>query len=750
MGKNNSWVKVEGVENLIARKIVDYSLITGGIHIPKEYYEKFLSVAPNENLQLGKSIEVVLVFDDIEFRARLTNKNVRDRNDTIQLLYKKDVVSYLKNKLKVSYNYIISHKIKGSKKSVDIPTDIEEYMEFYKTDKPNTYKVKLITKNISANEEENSKINVTENSIKQKFFNYIGEKGTLGNKYQKSYKLVLLMSLLHTADKDGKGDYDKVCSRIIDIYNERSSKGFPVETKDSDIQSNSFSLTINIIKKVMNENAYKVISSKGYILKKDFDGIEHLCFDVELWKELSEEDKECLKEILRDKLQLYYRERVDKDNNEYDEEIDGDIIGDDEEMIEEEILENPDDTLAVVNYIHNYIRAKGFEYDKSVIKNFYLSLKTKPFVILSGISGTGKSKIVELFAEAIGANSGNGRFHLIPVRPDWSDGSELIGYRNIESKFQPGILTNIAKEAAAAENADKPYFLCLDEMNLARVEYYFSDLLSIMESRKINNDDNITKTEKLIKNELFGADEEAREVYGDVYIPQNLYIIGTVNMDETTFPFSRKVLDRANTIEFNDVNLGFDFEKYIEERNKREQENESTYNKAVNYHNDLLRSKYIKLVDCIENNAEEHSKIGENVIDELTAVNKILEKVNLHFGYRVRDEIVFYVLYAVDENIMTFEKALDYAIKQKILSRIQGSSSDIQQMLVELFTHFTDYKEKDIDSDYIDEDVLNKLEKHIKDNEHKDENKIKYPFSAKKTLKMIRRFLRDGFTTFWE
>ncbi|WP_298846007.1 DUF2357 domain-containing protein [Clostridium sp.] len=145
---------------------------------------------------------------------------------------------------------------------------------------------------------------------------------------------------------------------------------------------------------------------------------------------------------------------------------------------------------------------------------------------------------------------------LVSVRPDWSDATDLLGYRNIENKFVPGIIIDAAYEAM--KNIDKPYFLCLDEMNLVRVEYYFSDILSSMETRNIKDDEIITQ--RLLSRAQFGKDERAYDKYGDVYIPQNLYIIGTVNMDETTFSFSKKVLDRANTIEFNKVDLRYNSE----------------------------------------------------------------------------------------------------------------------------------------------------------------------------------------------
>ena len=110
--------------------------------------------------------------------------------------------------------------------------------------------------------------------------------------------------------------------------------------------------------------------------------------------------------------------------------------------------------------------------------------------ILAGTSGTGKSKLARLFAEAIGATSENGRFKLIAVRPDWSDSTDLLGYRDLNGKFNKGVLTSVIIDAI--DTPDKSFLVCLDEMNLARVEYYLSDILSIIESRKWNNERIVT------------------------------------------------------------------------------------------------------------------------------------------------------------------------------------------------------------------------------------------------------------------
>ena len=107
--------------------------------------------------------------------------------------------------------------------------------------------------------------------------------------------------------------------------------------------------------------------------------------------------------------------------------------------------------------------------------------KINPFTILAGTSGTGKTRLVRLFAEAIGATTENGRYKLVSVRPDWSDSSDLFGHVDLNGKFVPGAIIDFIN--AAEWDSDKPYFLCLDEMNLARVEYYLSDILSVIETR---------------------------------------------------------------------------------------------------------------------------------------------------------------------------------------------------------------------------------------------------------------------------
>ena len=227
----------------------------------------------------------------------------------------------------------------------------------------------------------------------------------------------------------------------------------------------------------------------------------------------------------------------------------------------------------------------------------YLSLKSKPFVILAGVSGTGKSKLVRLFAEAVGATVSNGQFKMISVKPDWNDSTELFGYKNIAGDFIPGQLTSIILEAVKPENKNKPYFVCLDEMNLARVEYYLSDYLSLIESREF-------KGEEIITDKLYPKDYHGEgSPYKDLYLTDNLYLIGTVNMDDNTYAFSRKVLDRANTIEFSQV--------YLEDLNF----DVSGEARQIVQNNDFLKTRFLNISEALAEYEEDVKATNEKVIE---------------------------------------------------------------------------------------------------------------------------------------
>lgn len=363
-----------------------------------------------------------------------------------------------------------------------------------------------------------------------------------------------------------------------------------------------------------------------------------------------------------------------------------------------------------INVIKEYIAAKGFNYEGDLIENFYLSLKSKPFVILAGTSGTGKTRLVKLFAEAIGA-----KMKLVPVRPDWSDSSDLFGHTDLSGRFQPGAIIDFIKQAEW--NSDTPYFLCLDEMNLARVEYYLSDFLSVIETRDRKANGEI-ETDPLVDVDYY-KDSDAKGKYGRVFIPENLYIVGTVNMDETTFPFSKKVLDRANTIEFSYVNLM----SIVGDKKETA---------AQKLDNSFLKTDYLYLRDC------DDAELIESICFDLEELNQILVKANLHVGYRVRDEISFYLTNNKKADLLSKEAAFDNEIMQKILPRVQGSSAAIKDVLSELFIKCAgDY------TGFSGISAYEQMESYIESKE------CKYPNSAKKIKFMMRRYEEDGFTSYW-
>jgi 5-methylcytosine-specific restriction protein B len=371
-------------------------------------------------------------------------------------------------------------------------------------------------------------------------------------------------------------------------------------------------------------------------------------------------------------------------------------------------------TRAILGHIHEYISGQGYFYAKQTIANFYLSLRTKPFVILAGISGTGKTQLPRQFAAALGYPR---NCHLIPVRPDWTDDTELIGYQDLEGKFRRKPLLEVILKAEA--KPQEPFFVVLDEMNLARVEYYLSDILSLMETRDRVVDRIVS--DPLLTASRIGGD---LELLG-LGIPDNLYFVGTVNMDETTHPFSRKVLDRTNVLEMSDIQL--DWPPVGE-----------TMEPLAEVFNDILRSPYLHVKDI----SEADKKRLRPTLLQLMEINDLLKPADLHFGYRTRDEIAFYMLnrYEISE-LLSESEALDFQILQKILPRIHGSSRRVGEVLRALIRHFSPKTLKLSDN-------LNAVELIAKVGDPQ-KRRLQYPRSLEKLLLMYRRFEEDGFTSYW-
>ena len=502
-----------------------------------------------------------------------------------------------------------------------------------------------------------------------------------GQKMSKSYKIALLSSFIKYNKIAGSVTYDEIFNSLKVYYSNPEHREDLSEIKDLESWNKS-----KYISK-MKETAMKYLP-KEYFVQDDKNEQYSLSDDIKQYIE----NPEFIQQ---------FKDAVAFLENKY--------FGE-ENMKQLKITSQP--KKEIVNNIFKYISSQGYEYSKELISNLYLSLKTKPFVILAGISGTGKSKIVRLFAESLGATVENNQFNMISVRPDWNDSTELIGYKNIESKFIKGKLTQIIEEAS--QNLDKTYFVCLDEMNLARVEYYLSDYLSVIESRRKIEDE--IMTDKLIYDSEINEEEK-------LSLPENLYIIGTINMDDTTFQFSRKVLDRANTIEFSEVNLENLFGLTSIEEN---------VDKSIEVYNDFLKSTYLKTLDIEDEYRDYAVKINKKII----SINEILKKSQKQFAYRVRDEILFYMIENKKANLLDEDEAFDYQIMQKVLTAISGSENLVKETLVNLF-NFVCEKEILNDSD------IDQAEQFLNSQD------IKYRKSAEKIIYMLKGYDYDGYASYW-
>ncbi|MFE7062047.1 McrB family protein [Sutcliffiella sp. NPDC057660] len=275
--------------------------------------------------------------------------------------------------------------------------------------------------------------------------------------------------------------------------------------------------------------------------------------------------------------------------------------------------------------IMDLVEQSGFTFSIDIIRDFYLnltSLDDKHFVILNGISGTGKTQLCKVFANAVYGldyREDNPYMKIVPVRPDWMDSTSLFGYySSFEKRYMKTEFLDMLLQAN--KEKDKPHFVVLDEMNLARVEYYLSDYLSAVESRKpiqLHNLDDLTEIPKTIE------------------IPHNFYVVGTINVDETTHSISDKVLDRAFVMTLSDVNF-------------------------ISYWEDLD--------DKLKNSVQKEWQL-------LLQVHQQLSEYDLHFGYRTMTEMIrkLYKNSLLPEDFrMESSVAVDRVLSEKVIPKVRG------------------------------------------------------------------------------
>ena len=416
--------------------------------------------------------------------------------------------------------------------------------------------------------------------------------------------------------------------------------------------------------------------------------------------------------------------------------------------------------------------------------SYLTALRTKPFMLLAGISGTGKSRIVRKLAQATvteklqrangytGEDFANERwtlhspanFELIQVKPNWHNSMDVIGYlSNIPSPhyvFTP-FIEFIVK---AWQHPEVPFFLCLDEMNLAPVEEYFAEFLSAIESRSFEGEEYLTDpiikpfnsfgedVAKTMVNTLFpnftaGDTESAITKVikhfrtKGLTLPKNLIVIGTVNMDETTFSFSRKVLDRAMSVEMNEVNYDSFLTDTTDDDLKAiveafEQNDDADLNA-------LLVDRHIEAREIIDDLGDD----AKFTIDYLKRINALLEGTPFKLGYRAANEALIYLQASQEFGQTDRIAALDNFTLMKILSRIEGDETKLKITDSEADKERIAKAEVNVDEakQYGDLNILTAL-RHIITNQLGEQDKL---HSVKKIDSMLSQLKRDHFVSFW-
>lgn len=708
-----SWWKDSEISNLIGRKKVDFSIFEYGTQIPIEFQVDFSEANQGKAPALGTSQKIVFIYKNQTFEARLQNVDQKSADrEALQIRYdsNKELKQFMISQFQATYQYITAKKVENSgKKNIVVPDAQAEYIEFYATGTPFEYRIELITQQGTpnvwwVNQGNTIYAGKTEGVIWAPLKN---SNGNSVHHWETMKEVKRGDIILHYANK-----HLRYVSRVIDpaqiAPRPSSFANSNWEEEGRLVRTDYFEISPVIPLELFNQQLMKLnitqgpINSiggvnQGYLYRFTIPGlqlIQHLSKDVN-WPTFTQ--FEIANPVIEETITL--PENKDEDVRE------------------------------TINQIKAFIKQNGFHYPDPLIENFYLSLKTKPFVILAGISGTGKTKLVKLFAESVGATGESGQFTLIPVRPDWNDPSDLIGYQDLSGRFKPGRLTEVMVTASLPENRNKPYFICLDEMNLARVEHYFSDLLSLLESQRWM--DGQIVTEPLIPYASLDRLED-QELYGDLGIPENVYLIGTVNMDETTYPFSKKVLDRASTLEFNHIDLT--------QLPWSEGDEEQEIVEIAPVSQRFFRADYLNLVNVDAENKE----LVNRTTNKLVAINQILEEIHAQVGFRIRDTISFYSIYAERFGLLTEDEAFDLQLLQKILPRIQGSHTSVKRVLIKLLKVCLEGESLKV-NDLLD-DASSLFSRW---DAGKEAPAAKYPQSARKLAFMLRRLEEDGFTSFW-
>ncbi|HUX47343.1 MAG TPA: AAA family ATPase, partial [Desulfosporosinus sp.] len=331
-----------------------------------------------------------------------------------------------------------------------------------------------------------------------------------------------------------------------------------------------------------------------------------------------------------------------------------------------------------INDLNQVALSNQLVYDMEDLVNFHIAIKTGALVVLAGMSGVGKSQLVINYARALGlsgvdeAGEERKQFLFIPVRPSWNDDADLIGfYDAIHKIYRPAEtgLVDLLIEASLEDNKDKLYLICFDEMNLARVEHYFSQFLSILE---LTEDRYLTLYSEKLVPEVYNRHEYSPRVP----IGNNVFFVGTVNIDESSFQFSDKVLDRANVIRLKIYESLRAWKTVFEEKATGKPSEERAQLSPVPGN---VFSSW-----C--NNSPTEIGLTDAEIDFLDELNSALRKIDKDrvVGYRIIRQIGSYLknipCNVEGQGLLDRGKAFDLQLVQRIMTKFKGPESDFEQL----------------------------------------------------------------------
>lgn len=342
--------------------------------------------------------------------------------------------------------------------------------------------------------------------------------------------------------------------------------------------------------------------------------------------------------------------------------IEGKILRDTENIIELETDKKAKKDEIEEKFLNHFIDKltnENLVYSKKDILNFHTAMKTSKLVILSGMSGTGKSKLIKAYANALGLKD---NFKFIPVSPSWTEDSDIIGYADtLNMIYRPDDHGLIETLIQAKLNPDKLFIVCFDEMNLARIEHYFSQFLSLLESDVDN------RKLQLYNKELGGKLYNSSKYNHEITIGKNVRFVGTVNIDESTHHFSNKVLDRADLITLEVM----PFKQLVTIANTEKIKT----TEGISFEQEYIESffKNSKTID-----------LDNDTIEFLQEIHNILLTINNQSGIgpRVIKHIDYYLKNIPNyEGVLSYGEGLDFQVIQRILSKIRGSREELEFLI---------------------------------------------------------------------